>query len=454
MAGSIQQTFTTSWSAINDVVITIPAPALEDDVIIVHLAVSSGAFTQNATAGWTNLLGVDNTQIAISDATAGGVLMYHVIDAAEEAASTVSWTMTDVFNVPESGDVLGTVWRDLDTAALLHTSNEAENASNITPHVLAGIPSGSITLNGGPVLTWILKDQLGTWTTPSGVSLVTSSNVLSGTALYLHDATSASGVAVNAITITPSSADEYLSLTYILTPAAGAADNFTQSPIDPIGITDSIEFGQGEADEYTDNVGITDTVDVVASMLQEEADDVGITDADIIYNTELVRTDDVGIGEHVLLAIDDVVNASSDDIGITDSVTAELALAGPTETDDIGIDDTVLVALDKVRVLTDIIGLLDSVVILSGEGVQIQENIGITDLVDVDVEQVEGPFFQNICLEFGLPVFVRRVAGVEFPDRETGVLFRDRAASLVVRDRNASLTFVNREAGLTLTCEE
>lgn len=185
------------------------------DVVVLWIASQTTA-TIAAVADWTNVLG-GTTDIESDQSQM--CCMAHVVTDAEALAGTTDWTLTDLYTTTETGQSLGHVWRGVDASSpIMAAAGTFSNANTATPHVLAGIAAGSVTASNGLVLSCVAVDATSrSWTTPGGwspISLVASAAPTLGT--FIRTALTTAGVAVDATDITPSTGDEYTSITVIL----------------------------------------------------------------------------------------------------------------------------------------------------------------------------------------------------------------------------------------------
>ena len=171
-------------------------------------------------AGWTNVLG-GNTHIETDSHEM--TVLWHVVTPAEFAANTKTFTATLLYNVPNIfGTVLGMEISGLDTTTPVSAvATDAQSANLATPHVLIGVASGSVTINGGTVLSCVVADSSGSvYPTVTGWTRVATSDTTQSKAVYIRDALTTAGVAVASQNVTPAAADEYISYTLILKPGA------------------------------------------------------------------------------------------------------------------------------------------------------------------------------------------------------------------------------------------
>lgn len=185
------------------------APLAGDVIVIWPSSTTTAAITDPS--GWVNVLGA-NTDIE-TDAHEQCCL-YHVVTAAEAAASTVTFTATNLYDVAETGAVVGAVVRNVNIADVLAGFQTADNSGAVTPHLLSAVTPD---VSGGLILSAVAKDTSGTYTTqPTDWTFIATSTTQK---LLRYNILSTSGVAVGPTNITPSASDEYISITVVLNPS-------------------------------------------------------------------------------------------------------------------------------------------------------------------------------------------------------------------------------------------
>lgn len=212
-------TFTGLVPLTNDVVLLVPSSATVLGIVA----------DASMPSGWLNPLG-DGVEVN-SDAH-GICCAWHKVTAAEETAVTTTYTATSMLDASETGNTVGCVIRRVDPNAVVNVFETAfDSANSVTPHVLAGLTSAGSsqpTVTGAIVISCVAKDGTGTYTTPSGWSLLTSSNTNQGKALYAKNALTVASADIAATNVTPSAGDEYASITLAFTQAsAGITVNAT-----------------------------------------------------------------------------------------------------------------------------------------------------------------------------------------------------------------------------------
>jgi hypothetical protein len=224
--GATQYTNTRSPS------ITFGVSPIENDVLFVSVGAVGNETLTNEPTGWVNVL-ADGTYLDPGDATCKSVHMYHIVTAAEDSANTVTWTLTNTWNgATADGETVGVILRGVDTAAVVDASNSAVNAGTVTPHTLPSITGTDIGTTGGLVVSTVVKDGLGTYTTPGTHTVITESTATNqGVWLGYHNTLVTASTNVTAVNITPSASDEYMSVSVVFTPAAGGGGTATPAAI-------------------------------------------------------------------------------------------------------------------------------------------------------------------------------------------------------------------------------
>jgi hypothetical protein len=186
----------------------------------------------------------------------------------------------------------------------------------------------------------------------------------------------------------------------IVVNSSGGGTDYSKTPADDVGITDSASAAQAIVRSADDPVGITDSATAAQDIARTVPDAVGVTDAATAAQ-DLARTqsDGVGISDAVTLdagrQVDDPVGVTdsatatqanertiTEVVGITDSVTATLTGAGEASVNDpVGISDTATPVQDLVRTQGDGVGITDSVTAAQTFPRTVDDTVGITDSV-------------------------------------------------------------------------
>ena len=205
---------------------TLNAAPAAGDFIYAGVATASSGSTQQAVAGWPNLLGAEGTELVTSDSTIAFVLVGHEVTGGE--AGTTAWTITDLFTVGETGITAAICVRGGDLADLVDGFGSDMQATTGTPFRLAatnvntaGGTAQTPTVTDGLPIRWLLKDTTGTFTTPAGHTLQIAGNTNSALSIFTRDTAAVAATDIASTNVTPDVGDEFLSAT-ITVPPAGA----------------------------------------------------------------------------------------------------------------------------------------------------------------------------------------------------------------------------------------
>lgn len=204
------------------------APA-EHDILVAYLSTSINTGTFTDPGGWVNVLGTD-ARVIPADSSSVGVMLYHRVTAAEAAAGTVTWTFTNLWAAASRGATTVAVLRGVALTGELVGADSASDTNEVTPWV---IPSVTPTADDCQVIAGLSADYAsGTapntqaaapwqWTLRAG-NADSQSNYL-----YSRDTLGSSGVATGVENVTPSAADEYVSIIACFAPATATTTTGT-----------------------------------------------------------------------------------------------------------------------------------------------------------------------------------------------------------------------------------
>jgi hypothetical protein len=124
--------------------------AKADDIIVAWCWRWATGQTITPPAGWASVLG-GATDLETS--TWQMCCLYHVVTAAEEAAGTSNWTLTNLYATSVATNVGAYIIRGADTANPIDAVATGFNNSDVNPHIIPGIPganlsSGSVVVSG------------------------------------------------------------------------------------------------------------------------------------------------------------------------------------------------------------------------------------------------------------------------------------------------------------------
>jgi hypothetical protein len=189
------------------------APA-ENDIIVAYISSTTPAATTDV-SGWTNVLGA-NQVISLSDDSMAAAMAYHRVTAAEAAANTVTWTLTNFWNASETGRITTAVLRGVATSDELVGTASGFNINIVQPV----IPDVTPTADDCQIMAGVAMDTNGiTLTTPAGHTLRSGATGTQTNSLYSLDTLGTSGVATGTTNVTASTSDEYISIVACFAPA-------------------------------------------------------------------------------------------------------------------------------------------------------------------------------------------------------------------------------------------
>jgi hypothetical protein len=212
---------TSTLTASRSPAITFAESPVENDIIVIWVA-STTTSTITDPSGWTNLLG--GTTDVESDSHQMCAL-YHVVTAAEDAANTVTWTLTNLYDAAETGAVAAVVVRNGNPADPLGgtPTSTFDSANTVTPAVLAQVTPD---VTGGLALSAVVQDSTASYTVPTGWSLKAYHNVNVGIAVFAYGTLTTAASAVGPTNVTPDAGDEYASISVVISPFSILAVRF------------------------------------------------------------------------------------------------------------------------------------------------------------------------------------------------------------------------------------
>jgi hypothetical protein len=235
----VTQVKTEAVTATRSPAFTLDTSPLENDVIYAWVS-STTASAITDTSGWTNVLGA-NTDVE-SDAHEM-LCVYHKVTNAEDVANTVTWTLTNIYDANETGAITAVVVRNVDPAdALAGVGSTFDSANTVTPAVLAAVTPDD---SGGLILSGVVQDSTGTYTTPANWTVRATFNTNQALSVFSYNLGVSSGVGVGPTNITPDAGDEYISIT-IVAKAVPADVSDTAEPA-AIAVTAAIPQATGHA---------------------------------------------------------------------------------------------------------------------------------------------------------------------------------------------------------------
>lgn len=187
-------------------------PEVNDVVVIMggNNATPVNGVVASTPAGWVNPLG---SGVGVVSDTHTLAVFYHLVTPAEQEAATVGYSAV-MYTANSWGDTAGFVVRGADPSNPVDAISTAFNSGNTTtPHVLPGL-AGSGLSDDSLAVSCTVSNSYNTYTSPSTdwASLIVS-NALQGLWFGVHNKLSNAGVSVSSANITPSTGDEYASIT-------------------------------------------------------------------------------------------------------------------------------------------------------------------------------------------------------------------------------------------------
>lgn len=305
-----------------------------DDLVIMWPSTILSSPVIQAVAGWVNPLG--GTTIVASDAHAMACV-YHVVTASEESGSTVTFTATNLFTGVQSGDVVGCVVRNTNTAVPIDgTGTASDVASTATPHILAAVTP---TLAKDLVLSSVAKDDstpVGTYTTPDGWNQLATSGVNQARWLGAAIGPTVASTTVGPTNITPSAADEYVSITIGVALTTGAvtlvvADATHGHVADNVALVVDLAVQSATHSHVADNIILVVDLAVQAATHSHVADSLTIGAAPAVQDSIQAHTADNVLLVVDLAALDASQAHSADNIVLTQITVTTLVVADATQ---------------------------------------------------------------------------------------------------------------------------
>jgi hypothetical protein len=205
----------TTYSATRSPAFTLGTAPLEDDIIVV--SISAGAVPQTATAPatWDSVLGAT---VDVESDQHCALMVYHRVTAAEAGASTVTWTLTNLWASTATGRVNADVLRGVATSGeLVGGASGFSNTNTATPWVIPDVtPTGTCQ-----IIALVSGDGTQTQTTPANWTIRTDNDgAAPNLNTYSRDALGSNGVPTGTTNVTPSGGDEYVSIVACFAPTA------------------------------------------------------------------------------------------------------------------------------------------------------------------------------------------------------------------------------------------
>jgi hypothetical protein len=194
--------------------LTFDEAPLEGDIVMMFPSSVGVGVAITVPSGWENPL-TGNTDVETDAHEMCAVA--HVVTAGEAAGSTVTFTVTNLYDVAQTGNVVGCVVRNADIGDIFAGAASTFSSGNgATPHVLSAVTPDD---NNGLILSCVTRDGTsgtGYTSEPAGWSFLVTTQLNHDKALLRRTLLSESGVATSATNITPAGSDEYASITVVI----------------------------------------------------------------------------------------------------------------------------------------------------------------------------------------------------------------------------------------------
>lgn len=172
----------------------------ENDIVVVFVSSTTSA-TAQAVSGWTQ---VEATSVGAMAA----VMVYHRVSAAEEAASTLSWTLTDLWDAATTGSYTSCCLRGVAT-----TGELVGSAAESFGFALDGsIPTVTPTADCAVIAGFAQDGTGGKTSDPDDYTVVTGSTATQHNYMYRRTLDGESGVATGSAPANTATNDEYSSI--------------------------------------------------------------------------------------------------------------------------------------------------------------------------------------------------------------------------------------------------
>lgn len=205
---------TNTYSASRSPSFTLGTSPVENDIIVAYVSATEAATTTDVST-WSNVLGA-NVEADPGDGTMVCVMVYHRVSAAEDAADTVAWTLTNLWDATETGRITVVVQRGVALSGELVGAASGSSATTVTPWV---IPDVTPTATGCQIMAGVAGDGTETQTTPGTHTLRASGSTTQSNYLYSDNDLGTNGVGTGTTNVTPSGSDEYVSIVACFKPA-------------------------------------------------------------------------------------------------------------------------------------------------------------------------------------------------------------------------------------------
>lgn len=287
-----------------------------NDLILCFMSSTSSVSAAADSGGWVNVQGSANET---THSAMGMIAAYHFVTSGEVSAVTTTYDPTVIIG-SETGYNHALALRGVDTTTPIDGwgNDGTASTSASTPHVLAGITGSGVLISNSLVISSVAKDATGAYSsTPAGWTQQLATNTTQGRWTGTRDTLTTLNTDVTATNITPSAADEFLSITVAITASVAAGTDHPVTQTDPLGLTDSVAFDYDK--NPADLLGITEDVVLATEMITTYgADQLGLTDSAILSFSAVNQVDQLGFLDSVALEISYIYDYGPDLLGITD----------------------------------------------------------------------------------------------------------------------------------------
>ncbi|UAJ78297.1 hypothetical protein IT072_02295 [Leifsonia sp. ZF2019] len=399
MAASVLQSASNATTATIVTATLASVPTVGNTLVLI--ANSDSTLTLDTTSGstgtgWTQRFSYVSDQgfyiwtrpVVSSDATVYGV----VPGGGATYASLGIIELAGVTSTPF--DVVGTVASGTNATSLAASTITTTAANDLVlvahaQHGYSGTISNTFSWNNS--FTSLLQALVATGASGAKTSLVVGQKV------------QATAGAVGATTASWSGQAQNVAAVQIAFKASAGGTNYTATPSDSVGVTDSVTAGFGPQVTPSDPVGVTDVAATARAIVVTVSDIVGVTDTgapitlaydytlndpvgvtDAASDVEAVvqaPADGVGATDAVAGSVD-VLRSSADPVSVSDSVVANITGGGDytgTPSDSVGLTDAVLAQLDRVVTVADLLNLTDAAQTSAGPTANPADPVGATD---------------------------------------------------------------------------
>lgn len=422
-----------SFSASANVSFTLDAAPAADDVIYVFAAAQPAVQPQDVT-GWTNVLGSGGF-FAPGDTSMTVVMSYHVVTSGE--AGTTAWTLSGHYSVGETGSVTAICLRGVNTATPIDgfgtnadTGAAATFILSATTTNAAGGTAATPTVTDGLVVRYVVGDGAETYTSPGGHTQVATQASNMGLWIGTRDAAATAATDVTATNITPSAADEFVSITFTAPPAAGGgpidlvvADSTVSATIDTVTLTQA------------HNLAVADLTVAVAADAPTLTQVHNLAVADLTVAT---AADTVTLTQtHVLTVEDLTVTVAADTVTLTqvhELVVADAVVAVTIDTVTLDVGATNLEVADLAVVST-----IDSVTLTQTHVLTVADLTVTTTIDTVALTQTHTLVVADAVVATTIDTVTLIVGVVEVPDDRTVTVAADTRTVTVAADSRTTL---------------